>query len=137
MTADYVLGGLHEQTANETIGDWLGLQRDWSSNPERNRAVQGTTIRADILLIEGGRMPVAVECEYVRSRVTWNGFRVDGVKYKSSVRPGHTSYVFFADQANIHSIPTREHTEDCWLKLLNVDHTILDCVDRLEGEAEN
>ena len=86
MTVDDVLGGLHEQTANETIGDWLGAQRDWTSNPERNCAIQGTMKRADILLIEGGRMPVAIECEYENPAVT-DAKRLLGLTLVNETRP--------------------------------------------------
>ena len=71
-------------------------------------------------------VPTQVVTEYVRSRITWEGFRIDGVRYESSVHPGHASYVLFANQANIHSTTAKQLPEDRWLKLLSVSHTHLD-----------
>ena len=70
-------------------------------------------------------VPTQVVAEYIRSRVIWEGSRIDGVKYESSVHPGHASYVLFANQANIHSTTARQFPEDHWLRLLSVSHTHL------------
>ena len=70
-------------------------------------------------------VPTQVVAEYVRSRVTWEGSRTDGVRYESSVHPGHASYVLFANQANILSTTAKQYPEDRWLRLLSVCHTHL------------
>ena len=59
-----VLGGLHEQTANEAIADWLGARGEWTSAGERVGVIQGSGARPDIVLTQGGRMPVIIENEY-------------------------------------------------------------------------
>ena len=71
-------------------------------------------------------VPTQVVAEYVRSRATWEGSRIDGVKYESSVHLGHASYVLFANQANIHCTTAKDFPEDRWLRLLSVNHTHLD-----------
>ena len=58
-------GGLHEQNANTIIAQWLNnTGRQWHALGERTRTIIGSNDRPDIIIAEGGRMPVVVECEY-------------------------------------------------------------------------
>ena len=58
-------GGLHEQNANTVIARWLNnTGRQWHALGERTRTIIGSNDRPDIIIAEGGRMPVIVECEY-------------------------------------------------------------------------
>ena len=58
-------GGLHEQNANTIIAQWLNdTGRQWQARGERTRTIIGSNDRPDIIIAEGGRMPVVVECEY-------------------------------------------------------------------------
>jgi len=68
-------------------------------------------------------VPTQVVTEFVRSQLTWNGSCVDGIKYDSSARPGHPSYVLFANQDNVLSSPESERSNDIWLKLTGTKHT--------------
>jgi hypothetical protein len=62
---NHTIGELHEQDANNMLGDWLNtVGRGWSSNSERNRAIQNSHERADILVLDVNRMPVVIECEF-------------------------------------------------------------------------
>ncbi len=64
-TNNEIFGGLHEQTANETIADWLSSQkREWVADGERVGVMQSGSGRPDIVIREGDRMPVIVETEY-------------------------------------------------------------------------
>ena len=65
-------------------------------------------------------VPTQVVTEFVRTRVTWRGSRIDGIKYASSVHPMHSSYVLFADQSNVVGTPTRRDVKDRWLNLVDV-----------------
>ena len=64
-------------------------------------------------------IPTQVVTEFVRSKLTRSNTQVDGIKYWSSVHPGHASYVIFATQEDL--IPTpEEHPapgDDRWLEL--------------------
>ena len=63
--ATQTIGELHEQDANNLLGDWLNtVGRGWTSNSERNRAIQNSRDRADILVLDVNRMPVVIECEF-------------------------------------------------------------------------
>ena len=58
-------GGLHEHDANQVIAAWLAHVRpDWQASAERTRTIQGSSDRPDIIIQQGDRMPVIVECEY-------------------------------------------------------------------------
>lgn len=81
-----VLGGMYEDTANGTIGDWIGSQRTWTSNPERVGTIQGSGERPDILLVEGSRMPVAIECEWGSPAVS-DAQRLLGLTLVNETRP--------------------------------------------------
>ena len=59
-----LLGGLHEQDANQAIAGWLGTRGEWTAAGERVGAIQGSGARPDIVLTQGGRMPVIIENEY-------------------------------------------------------------------------
>ena len=65
-------------------------------------------------------IPTQVVTEFVRSKLTREGARVDGIKYQSAVHLGHSSYVIFATQDNLLSTeegPIRLET-DRWLELV-------------------
>ena len=64
-----VLGGLHEQTANEAIADWLGTRGEWTAAGERVGVIQGSGARPDIVLTQGDRMPVIIENEWGKPAV--------------------------------------------------------------------
>ena len=69
-----------------------------------------------------GYVPTQVVAEYIRDRVTWEGYRLDGIKYFSVANPGHVSYVLFADQDDIQS-STEDHQHWApWLELVRVEH---------------
>ena len=64
MTAQ-TLGNLHEQTASTIIARWLNtVGRGWTAAGDRTRTMAGSNERPDIIVSEGGRMPVVIECEY-------------------------------------------------------------------------
>ena len=46
-------------------------------------------------------VPTQVVTEFVRSKLTSSGQRIDGIKYGSAVHKGHASYVIFATQDNL------------------------------------
>ena len=65
MTTRDSSGGLHEQTANIIIAEWLNdAGGKWRADGERTRTIQNSNGRPDILITEGDRMPVIVESEY-------------------------------------------------------------------------
>ena len=58
-------GGLHEQNANPVIAQWLNdTGRNWIADAERTGVIEGSNVRPDIVIREGDRMPVIVECEF-------------------------------------------------------------------------
>ena len=58
-------GGLHEHTANTIIARWLNtVGRSWMAGGDRTRMMAGSNERPDIIVSEGRRMPVVIECEY-------------------------------------------------------------------------
>ena len=71
-------------------------------------------------------VPTQVVTEFVRSQYTAGGFRVDGIKYRSSVHEGHNSYVFFATQDNIRTDDSESAFAHQWLRLLEIDHRFVD-----------
>ena len=81
-----LLGGLHEQAANQTIANWLGTQREWRADAERVGVMQGGHTRPDILILEGDRMPVIVETEYSNPAVSDAESRL-GEKLVNETRP--------------------------------------------------
>ena len=72
--------------------------------------------------------PTQVITEFVRSRSLPDGRPVDGIKYRSSVRPGFTSYVLFATQDNLILEVDSEPSESRWLRLTDVNRRwVFDC----------
>ena len=67
-------------------------------------------------------VPTQVVTEFIRDQLTWGDTPIDGIKYQSSVLPGHVSYVLFADQGSVESTTTRHITSDPWLRLVEVSH---------------
>ena len=58
-------GGLHEQNANAAIARWLNtVGRQWNANGDRTGLIVGSNRRPDIVITQGGRMPVIIECEF-------------------------------------------------------------------------
>ena len=68
-------------------------------------------------------VPTQVVTEFLRSRVRWQGGRIDGIKYKSSVHPGHASYALFATQDHIVTDSLDSQSEEQpWFELVDVSH---------------
>ena len=64
------IGNLHEQEANSVIAEWLdGAGRGWQADAERTGVMVGSNDRPDIVIRQGDRMPVIVECEYGKPAV--------------------------------------------------------------------
>ena len=64
------IGGFHEHDANGVIAEWLNNSgRSWQANSERTSTLIGSNERPDIIIRQGDRMPVIVECEYGRPAV--------------------------------------------------------------------
>ena len=58
-------GGLHEHNANTVIAQWLNdAGRNWIAESERTHVMEGSNARPDIVIRQGGRMPVIIECEF-------------------------------------------------------------------------
>ena len=78
-------GRLHEQNANNTIADWLNSSgRQWRAESERAGGIQGSAERIDIIVSEGDRMPVAIECEWAKPAVA------DAAKRLGKTKAGET-----------------------------------------------
>ena len=71
-------------------------------------------------------VPTQVVTEFIRDQFTWGDSPVDGIKYQSSVNPDHVSYVLFANEGNVESIHDRPIGYDPWLKLVEVNHRVVD-----------
>ena len=67
-------------------------------------------------------VPTQVVTEFIRAKVIWGESKVDGIRYASSVKKGHTSYVFFADQSNVVGTPAFGVAYDGWLRLVGTRH---------------
>lgn len=64
------IGNLHEQEANSVIAEWLNWAgRGWQADAERTGALIGNNDRPDIIIRQGDRMPVIIECEWGRPAV--------------------------------------------------------------------
>lgn len=64
------IGNLHEQEANSVIAEWLtAAGHGWQADAERTGALVGSNDRPDIIIHDGFRMPVIVECEWGRPAV--------------------------------------------------------------------
>ena len=68
-------------------------------------------------------VPTQVVTEFVRSRLTSGGQRIDGIKYGSAIHDGHASYVIFATQDNL--VTAEEDrwgtASNQWLELTGVE----------------
>ena len=67
-------------------------------------------------------VPTQVVTEFIRAKVIWGESKVDGIRYASSVKKGHASYVFFADQSNVVGTPASGVADDGWLRLVDTRH---------------
>ena len=68
-------------------------------------------------------VPTQIVTEFLRSRVRWQGSRIDGIRYSSSTHPGHASYALFATQDHIIvDSPDGQSEETPWLELVDVSH---------------
>ena len=71
-------------------------------------------------------VPTQVVTEFIRDQLTWGDTRIEGVRYQSSVHPGHVSYVLFANEASVESTTDEPIGYDPWLRLIEVNHTVVD-----------
>ena len=71
-------------------------------------------------------VPTQVVTEFIRDQLTWDGTSVDGIRYESSVHPGHVSYVLFANEGNVESTRDKSIGYEPWLKLVEVTHRVVD-----------
>ena len=63
-------GGLHENTANPLIAEWLNRAgRQWQASAERTGRLLNSGGRPDIVITQGDRMPVIIECEFDKPAV--------------------------------------------------------------------
>lgn len=67
-------------------------------------------------------VPTQVVTEFIRDQLTWDNTPIDGIKYPSSVNPGHVSYVLFANQVDVESASDGFIQNDPWLRLVEVNH---------------
>ena len=64
------IGNLHEQEANSVIAEWLDdAGRGWRADAERTGTIVDSNERPDIIIHDGFRMPVIIECEWGRPAV--------------------------------------------------------------------
>ena len=72
-------------------------------------------------------IPTQVVTEFVRSQLTREGARVDGIKYQSAAHPDNASYVMFATQENIMPAPEGSSNiiSDRWLEFVNVSEFVV------------
>ena len=64
------IGNLHEHDANQVIAQWLDAANpDWNATGERGSTLVSDPGRPDIVIRQGSRMPVIVECEYRKPAV--------------------------------------------------------------------
>ena len=68
-------------------------------------------------------VPTQVVTEFIRDQVTSGNSRIDGIKYYSSVHPGHVSYGRFASQGSIEGTSDSQWSDDAWLRLSETKHT--------------
>ena len=71
-------------------------------------------------------VPTQVVTEFIRDQLTWGDAPIDGIRYQSSVYPGHVSYVLFANEGDVESTPDRPIGNNPWLKLVEVNHRVVD-----------
>ena len=67
-------------------------------------------------------VPTQVVTEFIRDRVTWGDTPIEGIRYRSSVHPGHYSYVLFAEQGDVESTSQIRYRMNPWLRLVGVIH---------------
>ena len=67
-------------------------------------------------------VPTKFVTEFIRTKVTSDGLRIDAIKYTSSVHTGYAYYVLFADQSNVEGTSVPEWLADHWLRLVHVQH---------------
>ena len=67
-------------------------------------------------------VPTQIVTEFIRTRATSDGSKIDGIRYESSVHAGHVSYVLFADQSNVEGASPDAWNADPWLRLIHVQH---------------
>ena len=70
-------------------------------------------------------VPTQVVTEFIRDQLTWDDTPIDGIRYPSSVNPSHVSYVLFATEGNVESTPDRPIGSDPWLRLVEVNRTVV------------
>ena len=81
------IGNLREQEANSVIAEWLDRAgHGWRADTERTGALVGSNDRPDIIILQGERMPVLIECEWGRPAVRDAAKRL-GRRLKSEKRP--------------------------------------------------
>ena len=81
------LGGLHERDANSIIAEWLNAARSgWRASAERTGTIKGSNDRPDLIIRQGDRMPVIIECEYGKPAVADAGKRL-GKELVDETRP--------------------------------------------------
>ncbi len=79
-------------------------------------------------------VPTQVVTEFLRARVRWQRNAIDGVKYESAARPGHASYVLFANRDHVVIDPAGGESEETpWLELMDVCHRPVDLAVRPLG----
>ena len=61
--------------------------------------------------------------EFIRDQLTWGDTRIEGIRYQSSVHPGHVSYVLFANEAHVESTTDKPVGYDPWLRLVEVNRS--------------
>ncbi len=71
-------------------------------------------------------VPTQVVTEFIRTQMTSEDSRIDGIRYNSSANPGHSSIVLFATQANVVDGSSPAIGEEKWLKLVHVSHHFFD-----------
>ena len=71
-------------------------------------------------------VPTQVVTEFIRDQITWGDTPIDGIRYQSSVLQRHVSYVLFANEGNVESTRDSPIGYDPWLKLVEVNHKVVD-----------
>ena len=80
-------GGLHEQTANPLLAEWLNAAgRQWQASAERTGRLLNSGGRPDIVITQGDRMPVIIECEFDQPAVKDAASRL-GATLQGETRP--------------------------------------------------
>lgn len=72
-------------------------------------------------------IPTQVVTEFIRDQVTWGDTQIEGIKYDSSVHPGHVSYVLFAADTHVEATTDKPIGYDPWLRLVEVNHAVVQC----------